>query len=163
MPTALPTTHVTDALQLAADGLVDLFELYPLAGGTVYFKSDNDVTWRGNLYEGLPCTLSGEEYDTTKLPTPKLQFGQEDLDLLPFKGLVHDGYLEGATLVRKRVLLEDVINNLDIKQTTYFRIKRVEEYSRTRISVTLSTYSSAVSLMIPFRQYVTPDFPYVEV
>lgn len=161
MPPAIPPSHVADALELKADAEIDLYELSPFVGGTVYFKSDNDVTWRGQLYEGLPCALTGEEFSTDKTPTPQLAIGQEDLDLLPFKGLIHDGSLDGATLVRKRVLLDDIINNRDIKQTTWFRVKQIPNYSRSKITLLLATFSSALNQTVPFRQYLPPDFPWV--
>lgn len=162
MPAPLPASHVANALTLEADGEVWLYDLSPLAGGTIHFKSDDDFTWRGTLYEGIPCALSGEEFDTDKLPQPRLRIGQEDLDLLPFKGLISEGYLEGATLVRHKVLVQDLVNNLDVKQSTYFRVKRVESYSRSQISLTLASYSVAVKQTLPFRQYIPPDFPWVD-
>ena len=162
MPAPLPPNHIANALSLEADGEVWLFELHPLAGGSVYFKSDDSIIWQGNTYEGIPCSLTGEEFDTAKMPQPRLRIGQEDVDLLPFKGLIHDGYLDGATIIRHKILVDDLINNRNIKQSTYFRVKNPESYSRTQISLVLASYSSAVKQTLPFRQYVPPDFPWVE-
>ena len=162
MPTTLPANRIEDALKLKADAIIDLFELNPLIGGTVYFKADNSVTWRGNLYQGLPCQLSGEEKDTKATPTPRMTIGQEDADLLPFKALVHDGLLDGATIIKRSVLLADLKANLDIKSTVYYRVKRIEGYSRNQISMVLASFSSAVNQTMPFRQYLPPSFPYVD-
>ena len=162
MPT-LPQSHVDDALKLTADGKVPLYELSPISGGTVYFTPDSDVTWQGQLYEGLPCQLSGEEISSEKSsPTPRLVIGQENLDLLPFKGLVNDGYLDGALLVRKKVLVEDLKADLNVCERTVFRVKRPDNYSRTVISLVLATYSTAHDQTVPFRQYVPPAFPWVD-
>jgi phage-related protein len=161
MPTSLPSSHVADALKLEGDAYVDLFELSPLSGGSFHFKNDNDVTWLGTLYEGLPVSMTGEEEDLTKLPQPQLTIGQDDLDLLPFKGLIFDGHLEGGSVVRYRFLLTNLLANLNIKQTTRYRIKQVGEYSRTKISLNLSSFSSATNQTVPFRQYIPPYFPYV--
>lgn len=150
-------------MSLEADGEVWLFDLQPVAGGMIHFKPDGDVTWQGTLYEGLPCALTGEEMDTEKLPQPRLRIGQEDLDLLPFKGLINDGYLEGATVVRHKILVDDLINDRNIKQSTTFRVKRVEGYGRTQISLVLAGYSSAINQTIPFRQYLPPEFPWVDI
>lgn len=159
----LPTSHIADALKLeGADGKVDLWELSPLSGGTIYFKADNDVTWQTFLYEGLPISFSGEEADLQKTPEPQLTIGQDNLDLLAFKGLINDGYLEGGTVVRKRLLLDDLVNDRNVKQTTYYRIKRVGSYSRTQISLVLSSYSTAVRQTVPFRAYLPPAFPWVD-
>lgn len=164
MAEPLPVSHITDALKLeGADGIIDLYELMPTSGGTVRFKSDNSMSWLGVTYEGLPMTFSGDEQDMEKTPEPQLRIGQEDADLLALKGLVFDGHLESATIIRKRVLLDDLLNNRDIKHVSYYRVKRVSEYSRTSINLTLSGYSSATKQTIPFRQYIPPAFPWVDV
>ncbi|AGH48894.1 hypothetical protein G432_05835 [Sphingomonas sp. MM-1] len=93
--TAFPPSHVDGALKLRADGKIHLFELSPLGSGTIFFKSDNPVTWRGNTYESVPCALTGEEFKTEGTPTPKFTIGQEDVDLLAFKGLIDDALARG--------------------------------------------------------------------
>lgn len=163
MPTSIPAAHIAEALKLTADAEIDLFELSPLSGGTIYFKADNDVPWLGHVYEGIPCVLTGEEDSLDKTPTPRLTIGQEDVDLLPFKGLVFDRHLDGAMLVRRRVLLSNLLANANVKQTTHFRVKRVAEYSRSKIVLQLASFSGAVNQTIPFRQYLPPDFPWVDI
>lgn len=159
----IPANHIVDALKLQADGKVHLYEIYPISGGSLFVKPDNDVTWLGNAYEGLPMQLSGESASNDgSTPTPRLVIGQEDMDLLPFKGLINDGYLDGATIVRKKVLLDDLLANRDIKEATTFRVKRPESYSRTKITLVLATFSAAINQAVPFRQYTPPDFPWVD-
>jgi phage-related protein len=160
---AIPQGHIADALKLQADGKLHLFEVFPVSGGSIFCKADNPVTWLGLDYEGLPMQLSGEgKSNDGSTPTPRLQIGQEDMDLLPFKGLINDGWLDGATIVRKKVLLDDLLANRDIKETTTFRVKRVESYSRTKVTLLLATFSAAISQTVPFRQYTPPDFPWVD-
>ncbi len=159
---APPINHVQDAQKLIADAKISLFQLYPLSGGTVYFKADNPVTWLGQLYEGLPCEVTGEKYSAdVSTPTPRLAIGQENMDLLPFKGLIHDGYLDGAKIVRHKVLLDDLLANNNVKETTEFRVKRVENYNRSQIILVLTTYSGATGQTFPHRQYLPPAFPWV--
>jgi len=158
----VPTTQIEDAHKLDADGLVSLFKIEPLIGGSVYVKTGISYTYLGNLYEGLPVEVTGEKWSSDiSTPTPRMNIGQEDLDLLPFKGLVHDGYLDGAKITRYQVLLDDMLNGVDSKRVTHFKIKRVESYSRTRIVLLLSTFSGAIGQTYPFRQYLPPDFPWV--
>jgi len=160
---AVPVSHVENAHKLIADAELSLFQLYPVSGGTIYFKPDNAVEWLGNVYEGIPCEITGEKQSAdTSTPTPRMTIGQENLDLLPFKGLIHDGMLDGAKLVRYTVLLDDVLNNINSKKTSTFRIKRIENYSRTKISLVLATYSGATHQTIPHRQYLPPHFPWVK-
>lgn len=163
MSNAVPSNHIADALKLQSDGKLHLFEVYPVNGGSIFIKSDNPVTWLGNDYEGVPCVVSGEtKSNDGSTPTPRMVIGQEDMDLLPFKGLINDGWLDGATIIRKKVLLDDLLANRDIKEVTNFRVKRVESYSRTKISLVLASFSAALSQTVPFRQYVPPDFPWVD-
>jgi lambda family phage minor tail protein L len=62
---AIPIEHIQDSQKLLADAEIDLFELTPTGGGgTVYFKADNDVTWQGHTYEGLPITFVGFKKST---------------------------------------------------------------------------------------------------
>lgn len=158
----IPISHVEDALKLSADGIIPLFELTPITGGTIYFTPDSPVTWQTREYEGLPCAVTGEEQSTEKSPTPRMTIGAENMDLLPFKGLINDGHLDGGLLVRKEVLLDDILNNRNIFKRTVWRIKRPDNYSRTKISLVLATYSTAHNQTVPFRQYLPPDFPWVD-
>lgn len=160
---ALPQSHIEDAHKLIADGKVSLWQILPVSGGTIYLKGDIDYEYLGVKYEGIPIQISGEKMSAdTSTPTPRLVIGQENLDLLPFKGLIHDGYLEGARIVRHKVLLTDMINQVNSKQTDYFRVKRVENYTRTKITLLLSTASGASNQSYPYRQYTPPAFPWVD-
>lgn len=162
--TALPQEHIEDAHKLEADGRIDLWALSPALGSTVYFKPDNDATWQGIFYKGLPLKLEGEKFsvDGGWVP-PKLQIGQPDIDISSFKALLFDGYVDGATLVRYRVLREHLEADVDIKQERTYRVKRVESYSRTSITLQLATYSDSLGFSMPHRLYMPPAFPSVRV
>lgn len=161
--TTIPQSHIEDAHKLTADGRVMLYQLMPLAGGTIFMKSGIDYKYLDDLYEGLPVQVSGEKWSSdTSTPTPRMVIGQENVDLLPFKGLINDGYLDGAKIVRYEVLLEDMLNQVDAKRVTNFRVKRVEGYSRTKVTLQLSTFTGAINQSYPFRQYTPPAFPWVE-
>jgi phage-related protein len=161
--TTLPQSHIEDAHKLIADGKVSLWQIMPVSGGTIFLKGDETFTYLGNKYEGIPIQISGERMSAdTSTPTPRLSIGQENMDLLPFKGMVNDGYLEGARIVRHKVLMSDLIGQVNAKQTDYFRVKRVENYTRTKINMLLSSASGASNQTYPFRQYTPPAFPWVD-
>lgn len=161
--TTIPVEHIQDSHQLIGDGIVQLFELTPSGGsGVVRFKNDNDVTWRGNLYTGLPLQLTGEKKTDTGLSMPKLQIGQPNIDLSSFKGLVFDGYLDNATVVKITILLDNLVNNRLIRELETYRVKRVEQYSRTQIVMQLATLSDSLGFSLPYRQYLPPAFPSVQ-
>lgn len=161
---ALPPEHIADSQLILADGRIDLFEMTPSGGtGVIRFKNDNDVTWRGNLYTGVPLTLTGEKKTSdVGLSMPKLQIGQANVDLSLFKGLVYDGYLDNAIIVRMTVLLDNIINNRLIREVNTYRVKRVEQYGRSQILMQLATLSDSLGFSLPYRQFLPPAFPSVQ-
>lgn len=162
--TQIPPEHIKDSHELIGDARIDLFELTPSGTvGTVRFKRDNDVTWRGNEYRGIPMTLVGEKKSSDNgLAMPKLTIGEENADLSEFKPLAFDGYLDNAVIIKITLLLDDLLNNRDIKQITTYRVKRLEENSRSKITLQLATLSDAMGFRMPYRQYMPPAFPSVQ-
>lgn len=162
--TTIPLQHIQDSHKLTADGRVELFELTPAGGsGTIRFKNDNDVTWMGDLYRGLPLALTGEKKNSdVGLSMPKLQIGQPNIDLSEFKGLIQDGYLDNAVIIKTTVLLDNLINNRLIRETQPYRVKRIEQYSRSQITMQLATLSDSLGFSLPYRTYNPPAFPSVQ-
>jgi phage-related protein len=161
---SIPDAHIRDAQKLDSDGLVSLYTLYPRAGGRLDFKDGPEITYQGILYESLPSKLSGQKWTTDGSdPTPRLIIGQPDFDLLPIKGLVHDGYLDGGTVIQKQVLLDDLLKDIAGFRESYFRIKRVESYNRVQLTLLLATASGASGQPFPNRQYTPPAFPWVTI
>lgn len=160
----IPLEHIQDSHKLIADARIDLFELTPSGGtGVIRFKNDNDIDWRGNTYSGLPVALTGEKKSAdTGLSMPKMQIGQPNIDLSAFKALVYDGYLDNAIIVKQTVLLDNILNNRLICEMTMYRVKRVEQYSRTQIGLQLATLSDSLGFSLPYRQFLPPAFPSVQ-
>lgn len=162
-----PPSHVTNSLVLTgAEPEIDLWELSPSDGtGLVCFKADNSVTWLGTLYYGLPMSFTGEKDagGGNGGDSPVIELGQENLDLSLFKPLIRNGSLDNAVIVRKTVLLADMLANLDVKVVRSYRIGVVTGYSRTKVSLMLRHFSGARRATIPFRQYLPPAFPHVSV
>ena len=158
---SIPTANVQEAQKLSADAEIDLYQLTPLDGsGVIYFKADAPLTWIGQLYVGLPLTVSGEQ-DSSDQPTeqPKMVIGQPNIDLSVFKPLIYDGGLDGAVILRLRGLLGNFMAGLNLVETKTFRVKRVDGYSRSRIELTLAPSSDALDFTLPNRTYIPPDFP----
>ena len=161
---SIPAEHIEDAHKLVADAQVDLFQLTPIDGGTIYFKADNEVTWQGDTYEGLPLVFAGLKKTTTgSSVSPKLTIGDGTLDLSPFKPLVHDGWLENALVTHYELLLANLQSDLPIYNRTIYRVKRVPSYSSLTIELQLATASDALDFTIPQRQYAPPAFPSVTI
>lgn len=160
---AVPASHIVDAHQLTADGIIELYEVVPATGsGTFRFKNDNDVTWRSNLYLGLPVVFTGDQLTADNGYTPpKITIGAPNLDLSMFKPLINDGSLDGGTLTRLRVLLTDVLANNLIRETTVYEIRQVISYTRTQLQLQLALPSDGMGFTLPNRKYTSPDFPTV--
>jgi phage-related protein len=162
--TEIPAEHIRDSHELIGDGRVDLFELTPSGGtGVLRFKDGNDSTWLGNDYIGIPLQLSGEKRSSDSgLSMPKLTVGQTGLDLLMFKALVYDGYLDNAVIVRYTVLRSNLEANINVRETMTYRVKRVDQYSRSQIIMQLATLSDSLGFSLPYRTYLPPAFPSVQ-
>ena len=156
----IPASHAIEAQKLVADAEIDLFRLTPTDGsGTLYFTSDSNITWLGQLYTGIPMQFGGEKLSSdTGTEQPKLVIGQNGADLTAFKPLIYDGGLDGAVIVRLRGLLGDFLAGNNVVDTKVFRVKRLDSYGRSRIEMTLSSNSEALDFTIPQRQYIAPDF-----
>ena len=162
--TQIPIEHIVDANSLEnADGKVHLYELTPSIGsGVIRFKNDNDQMWLGKEFTGLPVAMDGENYTSQGAsPQPSLVIGQNDIDLSAFKPLIWSGGLDNARIVRDTVLVDNLLENRDIKVTSVFRVKRIDGYSTSQIKLSLAVFSPAGPSSIPFRQYVPPSFPFV--
>lgn len=161
--TALPSSHIADAHKLSADGEIYLYELVPAIGsGTFRFKNDNDATWRGNTYTGLPVSFTGEELSAESgYSAPRMLIGQPDINLSMFKALVNDGALDGGTITRIKLLLTDLVNNNLVRYVTVYDIRQVLAYTRTQISLQLALPSDGITYTLPNRQFLAPDFPTV--
>jgi len=159
----IPSQHIAEAHKLTADAEIDLFQLVPNDGsGTIYFKADNDITWRGDDYTGLPLSFTGLKRSSDGGSSqPRLVVGQENTDLSFFKPLVHDGYLDGAIITHYRVLLSNIIANLAISERTFYRVRRPENYNSSIITLSLSTASDNTAFTLPLSQYYPPAFPAV--
>lgn len=160
----IPTEHILDSHKLIADGRVELFELTPAGGeGTLRFKPDNSVTWLGNFYTGIPVNITGEKKTADSgLQMPKMVIGEPNVDLSQFKGLIYDETIDNAVIVRYTVLLQNLLNNRNIREVQVYRVKRVEDYSRSKITLQLATLSDALGFSMPIRQYLPPAFPSVQ-
>lgn len=160
---SFPSEHISDAHLLQADGELYLYEISPsLGAGTVRIKADNPLSYRGNLYEGIPLQFEGEEYTSDgTVSQPTLTIGDENINLMMLKPLLFDGSMDGGVVIRHRALLDDVLNDRLVLETQEYRIKRIPGYSRSRISFVLARQADSLNFSLPFKQYFSPDFPSV--
>lgn len=160
----IPQQHIDDSLKLVADGRVTLFEITPSDGeGVLRIKPDNDVSWLGQTYTGIPMKLTGEKKDSeTGHSNPRLTIGQENIDLSLFKPLIADGSLDNAKIRKITVLRENLERNFDVKEIMDYRVKQVQSYSSVQITLLLATFSDSLGFQLPLMAYDSPDFQAVQ-
>jgi len=156
------TINAENAQKLSPDAEIVLYELTTTSGSTVFFKSGPEVTYQGDDYISVPASLSGEsrtiEADRRR---QTLTIGSDDYDLGILKSTLFSGEVDGATILKHVVELEDLKADNDIRNTSVFTVKQVEGYSRSRISLVLGRFSPSTQTTIPYRKYQRPAFPYV--
>lgn len=155
--------QIADTHELIADAVIELFEFTPSSGtGTVRLKADNTVTWRGETYEGVPLAFSGDKKSVEGGSSqPTITLGDQRLNLLPLKPLIYDRSLDNATCVRIIILRDDLENDRLVATYEYYRVKQVANYNRRGVTLELATLGDSLNFSMPFRQYVSPDFPTV--
>src|SRR3546814_4375607 len=81
---------------------------------------------------------------------------------MALKPLLFDGSLDGGTVVRHRILIDDLVNDRLITTTDEYRIQHISGYSRSQIGLVLARQADALNFSLPFQQYFSPDFPSVK-
>jgi hypothetical protein len=156
------TVNTENAQKLSPDAEIILYELTTLSGSTIFFKPGPDVMYLGDPYKGVPCSLSNEvrsvEADRQR---QTLTIGGDNADLGILKSVLFSGEVDGASILKHVVELEDLKNNVNSKMTSAYTVKQVEGYSRSKISLVLGRFSPSKQTTIPYRKYNRPAFPYV--
>lgn len=155
-----PANHIVDAQKLQADGYIHLYELWLRKNaGVVYFSDGPTVTWQGHTYDSAPVRMGSIKESTTEeqsRPTFTI-FNPENV----LASFVVTGVLEKSLLKRKRLLLDDLNNNVsNFQQRTWF-ISRVTSFLKGTLTVELRNLIDGPAMMIPRRQYIPPEFPVV--
>lgn len=155
-----PQTHIEDAQKLEADGIVDLFVItYSDKVSKTYLKDNNTVTWQGNTYEGTGVKLTGVgEFSDEESSRPKFtMFNGNGVFTFP----ISQGYLEGGTITRIRVLKEHLDNDINISTQKTWKIARVASVTPDIIGLELRGLFDGPFSQIPRRMYIPPEFRFV--
>lgn len=154
-----PIEHKDDAHQLTGDGRVELFEITPVSGGVIRLKANNDVTWQGNLWEGVGVFLSQVERNADdKTSRPKLTLANPDAVYSP---IVQQGLLDNATVSRYTVLKSHIDSNTNIYEKNTWRARLVPSMNRRVITLELRDQTDGQFFKLPGRMFAPPDFPLV--
>lgn len=155
-----PVSHAAEALKLSADSYVDLFEVRLHGTSTVlYFWNGETRVWQGNSYEQLPVQMQGDSVSSDgKLSRPQLTVVNPDKI---FGGFAANGDFDLAVVIRKRVLQNDFINNVNIFSQRTWIVGRVVSVTSQTMTVELRQTTDMPTWLTPRRTYNPPAFPFV--
>lgn len=158
----IPASHMEDAHKLEADGYVYLFEITLVDNSArLYLKMDNDVTWQGNSYQGTGVKITGvAQYADSEASRPTLMlFNPERV----FSSLVEQGLLEGASVVRYKILKQHLDADLPVYRHQKWRITRVAGLRGDVITCEMRDMLDGQNFLVPGRMFIPPDFPTVSI
>jgi lambda family phage minor tail protein L len=162
MRTDLPEGIKTTAQDLSPDAIVSLFKMEltaPGAATVIYFTPHKEVTWLGNTYSEIPCTMAQMEQDAQgRANRPKFTFANPGG---VFTGAIQQGYIDNAALTRFRILKADLDANINAKVTEKFFVSKVMVVNKDLVSVELRDVFDGHMFKLPARSYYPPEFPHV--
>jgi phage-related protein len=158
---SIPESHLEEGLKLTADAEVDLFTLSLVSAPLVFrFKNNNTATWRGDTYEGMACSMSGDRRSADE------EEGRPVIRVVNPEGVFNkpaiDGMLDRAILTRKTVLLQHLDGNVNISRQRMWYVERVKELvSGQMLGLELRSMTDLPGFQLPVRMFMPPEFPTV--
>lgn len=154
-----PVEHIEDAMKMTSDREVSLWEITLRDNTKAFIRNGPEVTWRGNDYENLPILLTGEEMTSDERTNrPSLQIFNPKKIFGPW---AHQGKFELATVIRRRVLQENLLANLNIYVQTVWIIGQITSCTSRVLQVQLRAPTDGPNMNVPHRYYAPPEFPVV--
>jgi phage-related protein len=164
MRTDLPESHVQESMKLEALGYVDLIELrmFHTSGNvTLYLTGQVDRVWQGKTWEGWAYSISESSQSVTgEMSRPKFTVVNPEG---VFSKYALQGYLENALVTRYRVLVPDVVNNVNSFQRNVWRVSKIVSVGKTLVSCEMRGAIDGHNFFFPTRTYRPPEFPAVSI
>jgi phage-related protein len=162
-----PVEHVEDSLKLTNDGIVDLYEITLRNTGnvTAFIRfRDGPIgrtsVWGSKTFDHLPTkmgSVSRSSEEQKSRPTLTLMNPQGIFNAPAFAG-----QFDGALLQHYRVLRTHFEAGVLISDTRVWFIARPKDLiGGQSISFELRALSDGPDQLIPGRQFIRPDFPFV--
>lgn len=156
-----PSEHLTESQKLTADALVSLFEIQLRTEPVELFLVNGpSVTWRGQNYEQMGIQLTGEKRSADdEEDRPRLQvINPEGV----FNTLVRQRLLDRATIIRRKILLQHLEEDLPIFQQRMWYVSRIADVTAGQsITMELRSMIEGPNSRLPARQFIPPEFPMV--
>lgn len=151
--------HLDDAHRLESDGYVHLFTIELIPSGVLHLKNGPARTWQGSLYEEWGLKLDGvaRAADDQRV-RPKLTVANpEGL----FSALIAEGKLDGATVLRTRVLHDDLVHDRPYGREERWTVSRIASLTKTLATFELRNQLDGPFFTVPARMFLPPEFPSV--
>lgn len=156
----IPQSHIEDSHKLDADAYIELFQIILSdKQSKLYLKLNKTGTWGGNTYEGTGIKMDGvAKYADDQVARPKVTiYNPEGV----YSYLVDQGLLDGAIIVRYRVLKEDYEADRPIYRRQQWKVSRVASVKTGYIALELRDMMDGQNFLTPARMFIPPDFPTV--
>lgn len=157
----VPDSHLNDVHELESKGFRDLYQidLRNAENTVLYFSSQNEVTYRGILWEALPCKLAESGQNSTgEQSRPKFTCANPDG---LFSIWLQKGALDGAVFTRYRVMLPALEANLNEYIRNLWIVSKVLMLNKQNATLELRSIMDGVNYQLPHRSFYPPDFPHV--
>lgn len=156
----VPAAQMEDATQLEADAYIHLFEITLVDNSAkLYLKMDNDVTWQGNFFQGTGIKVTGvAQYADDEVARPGLMLYNPER---VFSSLVEQGLLEGASVIRYRILKQHLDADLPVYRRQKWKISRVASLRGDIITCEMRDMLDGQAFVVPGRMFIPPEFPTV--
>lgn len=159
MRTDLPLNMRQSFYSLTPEAIVRLFVIELRNGALFRLSPYERITWRGDVYEPVPCDLTEVTQDANgKITRPKFVLVNPGGVFTP---AVYEGQLDNAWISRFRVMKSDIDANINAFSRERFRVSRVLSITDPLITLELRDILDGHPFQIPADSYLPPDFPHV--
>ena len=160
MRTDLPTSIQDTHLDLSVEALVHLYRIELTDNTTFLLSPQKEVTWRGQVYEEVPCHMSGfGQHSDAKVNRPRFTFANP---AGIFTQPLYDGRMDNASITRIRVLSSDLLADNDFSVEETYRVSRIITIAKNMAIVEMRDALDGHHFKLPARQFIPPEFPHVK-
>lgn len=157
--------HIQEAMKLDAEGYVTLFYIRMTPPGqpeVIHTLTPlKGLTWQGYEWESYPIHLTDYKQSVSgELSRPKLTLANpEGL----FSTYLHARWMDGAEVVRYRVLAQHAEGNVNSFLKNTWRVRKVVSLNRTYATFELAEGTDGPFFVLPARAFYPPEFASVSV
>jgi phage-related protein len=149
------------SIDLSPGAICLLYRLQLHGGEEILFTPMLDTTWQGEVFESLPCALSGvSENSDGEAVRPKFTIANP---LGLFSNYVQEGVLEQAYLLQYQILKADLDADNSFCITRKWRVARPLSLNKTIVVLELRSPLDGQRFKLPARMFIPPEFPYVSI